>query len=107
MDSNSKYLILDKFLPYEETVLNRSDKDNLLFVAFPSNRGGYAIKTLPHSLEDKTARLSFPKEWAGLSNEELENVSGISGLTFCHKERFIVSCKDYNTVVIVLDKLCN
>ena len=107
MDSNSKYLILDKFLPYEETILNRSDKNNLLFVAFPSNRGGYAIKTLPHSLDDKTARLSFPKEWAGLSNEELESVSGISGLTFCHKERFIVSCKDYNTVVIVLDKLCN
>ena len=30
--------------------------------------------------------------------EELEKVSGIEGLTFCHTARFIVSCRDLNTV---------
>lgn len=107
LDSNSKYLILDKFLPYEETILNRSDMNNLLFVAFPSNRGGYAIKTIPKNLEDKTARLAFPSEWAGLEGKELEEKTKIPGLTFCHTGRFIVSCKDYNTVLKVLNKLCN
>lgn len=107
LDSNSKYLILDKFLPYEETILNRSDMNNLLFVAFPSNRGGYVIKTIPKNLEDKTARVAFPSEWAGLEGKKLEEKSKIPGLTFCHTGRFIVSCKDYDTVLKVLNKLCN
>ena len=104
--SANKFLILDKFLPYEETILNREDKNNILFVAFPSNRGGYAIKTIPKSLTDKTARMDFPEEWAGLEGEELEKVSSIKGLTFCHTGRFIVSCKDLKSVYKVLDKLC-
>ena len=61
VSDDDKYLILDEYLPYEETLLN-SDKNNLLFVAFPSNRGGYAIKTIPKSLEDRSARCLFPLE---------------------------------------------
>lgn len=105
-DPNSKYLILDEFLPYEEAILNNPNTGNLLFVAFPSNRGGYAIKTLPKSLEDKTARLPFPEEWAGLQDKELEDVSKIPGLRFCHTGRFIVSCNDLDVVYKVLDLLC-
>lgn len=105
-DPNSKYLILDEFLPYEEAILNNPNTGNLLFVAFPSNRGGYAIKTLPKNLEDKTARLPFPEEWAGLQDKELEDVSKIPGLRFCHTARFIVSCNDLDVVYKVLDLLC-
>lgn len=103
--TDEKYVILDKFLPYEETILNNEKYNNLLFVAYPSNRGGYAIKVVPKSIEDKTARQNFPAEWAGLEKEELEKVSGIEGLTFCHTARFIVSCRDLNTVYKVFDKI--
>ena len=105
-DPNSKYLILDEFLPYEEAILNNPNTGNLLFVAFPSNRGGYAIKTLPKSLDDKTARMPFPEEWAGLQDKELESVSKIPGLRFCHTARFIVSCNTIECVYQVLDLLC-
>ena len=105
-DPELKYLVLDEFLPYEDAILNNENANNLLFVAFPSNRGGYAIKTISKSLEDKTARLDFPEEWAGLQNEELENVSGIKGLRFCHTGRFIVSCNDLDAVYKVFDLLC-
>ena len=103
---NDKYMILDKFLPYEDTILNNQEAGNILFVAFPSNRGGYAIKTIPKSSDDHTARMSFPEEWGGLVGEELEKVSGIKGLTFCHTGRFIVNCNSLETVYKVLDKLC-
>lgn len=105
-DLNSKYLILDEFLPFEETILNHEKANSILFVAFPSNRGGYAIKTVAKSLDDKTARMSFPEEWGGLEGEELEKVSGINGLRFCHSGRFIVNCDSLETVYEVLDKLC-
>lgn len=103
---DDKYLVLDKFLPYEETLLNTETASNILFVAYPSNRGGYAIKVVPKSMEDRTARMDFPKEWAGLNNEELESISNIKGLRFCHLGRFIVSCDTIDTVYKVLDTLC-
>ncbi len=105
-DKNSKYIFLDEFIPYEESLIANEKAANILFVAFPSNRGGYAIKTIPKSIEDKTARLEFPEEWAGLTNEELENKSGIKGLRFCHTGRFIVSCDTEQAVYEVFEKLC-
>ena len=105
LDENSKYLVLPTFLPYEETVLAEERANPILFVAYPSNRGGYAIKTVPKSSEDHTSRMSFPEEWAGLEGEELERVSGIPGLTFCHATRFLVSCKDLDTVYQVFSKI--
>lgn len=103
---DSKYLILEEYIPYEETILNEERANNLLFVAFPSNRGGYAIKTLPKDKEDQTPREEFPLEWAGLSGEKLEKISNIKGLKFCHLGRFIVSCENIDTVYKVLNFLC-
>lgn len=105
INENDKYIILNTYLPYEESVLNNEKANNILFVAFPSNRGGYAIKTLPKSIDDKTARLEFPEEWGGLEGKELQEVSGIKGLSFCHIGRFIISCKDLDTVYEVFDKI--
>ena len=105
-DPESKYLYLREYLPYEDAVFANPKGEKLLYVAYPSSRGGYAIKTISKSVEDKTSRLPFPEEWAGLENEELERVSGIEGLRFCHTGRFIVSCKTIEAMYQVLDLLC-
>lgn len=105
LEDGSKYMVLKTFLPYEETLLSEEKANSILFVAYPSNRGGYAIKTVPKSLEDRSTRMDFPLEWAGLEGEELEKVSGISGLTFCHATRFLVSCRDLDTVYQVFQKI--
>lgn len=105
MEEGSKYLILPTFLPYEETILGEEKANSIMFVAYPSNRGGYAIKTVPKSNDDKSNRMDFPEEWAGLEGEELERVSGIPGLVFCHTTRFLVSCTDLDTVYKVFSKI--
>ncbi len=105
-DSEQKYLLLDEYLPYEESLLSSELANSILFVAFPSNRGGYAIKTVPKSIEDHTARMEFPEEWGGLEGTLLEEASGIEGLRFCHTGRFIVSCDSLQAVYQVFDKLC-
>ncbi len=89
----NKYLILDEYLPYEDTILNMEEAKDIAFVIFPSNRGGYAIKTVPKSKEDRTYRVDVPEEFAGLENEELEKVSKIKGMVFCHRTRFMMSAK--------------
>ena len=87
-------LILDEYLPYEETVLTSLAGKKIKFVIYPSNRGGYNIKTVPISTTDKSSRVYFPKAWGGLSSQALEKACGIKGATFCHVNRFLMSTSD-------------
>ena len=97
-------LELEEYLPYEEAILTNDKGNDLLFVTYPSNRGGYAIKTIPKSIEDKTDRLLLPKSWAGLANEELEKVTGIEGVMFCHTNRFIATAKTKESIKALAKK---
>ena len=90
-------LILDEYLPYEETVLTSLSGKKILFAIYPSNRGGYGIKTIPISTTDKTSRVYFPKEWGGLTNDALEKVTGIKGSLFCHTNRFLMTASNLDT----------
>lgn len=86
-------LLLEEYLPYEETLLSEDVRQEIYFVMFPSNRGGYAVKTVPKSSKERENRIDFPKEWAGLTEEELRKTSGIEGITFCHRNLFLIGCK--------------
>lgn len=105
-DISKGYLYLDEYFPYEDAIFNHLDGDKILFVAYPSNRGGYAIKTVGKNANDRTSRKLFPEEWAGLQGIELEEISGISGLNFCHTGRFIVNCSSLDAMNKVLDIVC-
>lgn len=104
-NTTKDYLELEEYVPYEETILKNEEGNHILFALYPSNRGGWGIKTIKKSLEDKTDRLQFPKEWAGLEKEELEQVSGIKEMEFCHTGRFLVTCKTKEAAYQVLDKV--
>lgn len=49
--------------------------------------------TVPTSVRGFETHVSFPKEWAGLVDDELVLVSGIDGAVFCHKERYVFVAK--------------
>ena len=101
-------LVLDGFLPYEETILSSSKYDKIKLVVYPSNRGGYAVKTIPISSINKTSRVYFPKEWGGVFNKELEKVTGVRGANFCHVNRFILTADTLESALklaeITIDK---
>ncbi len=97
-------LYLDEYMPYEQTILQEESANDIFFVVYPSNRGGYGIKTVPISSDDHNKRLDFPEEWAGLEDEELEQKSGIKGLKFCHLTRFLATCDTLETAKIVIEK---
>ena len=101
------YLELEEYIPYEETILKNEEGNHILFALYPSNRGGWGIKTIKKSAEDKTDRLSFPENWAGLENQELEKITGIKDVTFCHSGRFLMTCKTKEAAYKVLEKVLN
>ena len=77
-------LYIGDYIPWRNTLR----ETNIDYVIYKSNRGGYNIQTVPHK-EGNETEVSFPVEWRGKTREELEEISGISGLTFCHNGGFL------------------
>ncbi len=82
-----RVVVLPRFAPWK-SVLVPSDA---LFVVYPSKRGGFSAQAVPKSQGSEEMKCSFPKRWAGKENAELQKISGIASLRFCHKGRFLVS----------------
>lgn len=81
---NEGVLVLKKYVPWKETVVN--EMPEIMFVAYPSLRGGYNLQTVPINMDSKIGRVMFPEEWLGKTNAEL-------GITFCHPGNFLLSTK--------------
>ena len=83
---NTNILVLPEFIPCQK----RLSETNIAFVIFPSNRGGYCIQ--PQKKEySMNYKCSFPSEWLGLENEELQKETGLSSASFCHKGGFLMT----------------
>ena len=92
-------LILDKYVPYNGAISSRGDYDDLLYVIFPSQRGGWVVKAI--STAPFVDKKSFPESWAALTDEALEEASGIKGVTFCHRGLFMVATVDKESALAV------
>lgn len=92
-------------IPWLDTVLKINNsisavkKNFIYFVIFPYPAGGWAAQCVPPSLERKFDQLiSFPKEWAG-QTENLPEISGVPGATFCHTGRFFARAKSKDDII--------
>lgn len=91
---DSRILVLPEFIPCQK----RLSETEVAFVIFPSNRGGYCIQ--PQKKEySLNYKCSFPSEWLGLENEELQKETGLSSATFCHKGGFLMSVGDLSDAI--------
>lgn len=89
--SDNRIMILDKFMPWRESLLESENEKakEIEFVIFPSNRGGFNVYTVPKDISSFQNRKDLPKEWAGLRDKELQNVTGIETARFCHNACFL------------------
>ena len=86
---DAKILILPEFVPCQKFL----SETPVAFVIFPSNRGGYCIQ--PQKKEySMNYKCSFPKQWLGLENEELQAATGLASAGFCHKGGFLMTVGD-------------
>lgn len=83
-------LIFEKNIAWLESFFDLGgEKHKAYFVIMPCGKH-WKLRGIPPSHEDRmNVRLALPKEWGGLLDADLKNVSGIEGAVFCHKGRFI------------------
>ena len=82
-----KVLVLDVYLPWKTAVLDSPAE----FVVYPSQRGGYSAQGVPVSDKCDDLRCPFPASWAGKSPEELQRLTSLPTLRFCHNSRFLIA----------------
>lgn len=90
-NSEGHIMILDKFVPWTGAIFvssNPKAKD-ILFVVYPSSRGGYNWQAVPDALGSFGQRKPVPAKWKGLRGSDIQKVTGISTATFCHPAGFI------------------
>ena len=84
-------MVLNQFVPWQEYIFSSTSPkaDEIQFVVFPSNRGGYNWQCVPDGIGSFGQRKSVPEEWKGLRDADIQKVTGIDTATFCHPAGFI------------------
>jgi uncharacterized UPF0160 family protein len=83
----SPILELPMGMPYR-SALDQAEADHILFVVHP--RGDdWTLGGIKLSNDTFEQRADLPAAWAGLTDADLEDVSGVKGAKFFHKARFI------------------
>lgn len=106
MKCDTVCLMFDAPIPWVESFFELGGEHHpALFVVMPSG-GHWKLRGIPPTFEERMkVRAQLPAAWAGLLEEDLERVSGISGALFCHKERFISVWKSKEAVLLALESV--
>jgi uncharacterized UPF0160 family protein len=85
-------------MPWTHVVVN--EMPEVMFVIYPDSDGNqYQIKTVPVEAGSFTARMDLPEAWAGLRDDELAAVNGVSDSVFCHLNLFIGGARSFDGAV--------
>lgn len=88
-----RVIVLEKYTPWKRTVHALSEQ--ALYVLYPSQTGEWRIQAVPVELGSFEDRKSLPKQWAGLSDKALKQVTGIDDAMFCHNGLFIAGATSF------------
>jgi uncharacterized UPF0160 family protein len=92
-----RVIVLEKYTPWKRTVDALSEE--ALYVVYPSQTGQWRIQAVPVELGSFEDRKSLPKQWAGLSDNELQEVTDIDDAMFCHNGLFIAGAESFESTM--------
>ncbi len=93
-------LILSRFIPWKKYLVDTE----VYFVIFPSKRGGYNVQPAIEYAEEETFKVGFPRNWWGKSKEELQEISGLKTLSFCHATGFLLAADSLEDAIKACEK---
>jgi uncharacterized UPF0160 family protein len=73
-------------------------------VLFPGTDGSWRVVAIPPEEESFAQKRPFPARWAGLTDGELEAVTGVQGSVFCHKNRFIAVFRTRAAALLAMER---
>jgi uncharacterized UPF0160 family protein len=106
---NKKVMQLSTNGQWQEYIFEQ-ELNGVLYVIYPSDRGGFHLKCVPDKLGSFGKRKSLPKEWSGLKGEELSkitNVPSTDSILFCHPDLFVAGAETLENVLALAELAVN
>lgn len=100
---DKRLLILDNAYYHNQVVFN--NKDILLVIFYDEIQNNWCIQVGRDSKMSFNNRISFPENWAGKRNGELEKETGVEGSIFCHKGMFFMVMKSKEGAIEIAKKI--
>lgn len=97
VNGDRRILELPMGMPFRPAIV-KAGADHLLFVVHPRDKD-WCITGIRKTEDSFEQRADLPAAWAGLSNADLEAVSGVKGATFCHNGRFIAAANSREAIL--------
>lgn len=94
---SGRVLELPMGMPFRAAI-EKAGADQLLFVINPRGTD-WALTTIRKSGDTFESRADLPAAWAGLTDEALEQATGVTGAKFCHNARFIAVAATRDAIV--------
>ncbi len=98
---DQRMIVLDAYYPLEGLMV---EVPKLIYVVRPRDNdmwGVSAIKKSAFSFENKK---DFPKEWAGLRDDAIAEISGVPDAIFCHTGRFLAVARSQKGAIELAKK---
>lgn len=104
--SDNGIMILNEFMPWQDYIFNSTNEKagGILYVLFPSNRGGYNVNAVPDAPGSFGQRKPLPASWAGLRDAEFAEASGVKTANFCHPAKFICGADTFEDALALAKK---
>ncbi len=92
-----RVIVLEKYVPWKRTVHKLSTQ--ALYMVYPSQTGQWRIQTVPVEPGSFEDRKPLPQQWAGLSEQALQEVTGLDDAMFCHNGLFIAGSTSFESTM--------
>ncbi|MBI2630872.1 MYG1 family protein [Candidatus Nomurabacteria bacterium] len=88
---DKRIIVLEKNYPFEYMLWTFPEP---LFAVYPRKTSGtWGVKAIRQDPKSFNNRKNMPKLWAGLSDEDFVNVSGVADALFCHRGLWLAGAK--------------
>ena len=86
-------LFFDRYVKWKPTYFAEGGQTHpTQYALFPGPKGkDWRVVTIPVELGSREDKRKLPESWGGLEGAALEEVTGVPGSVFCHRNRFIAS----------------
>lgn len=105
VDASGSILKFDCSFPWREHLFDIEKEQSstlgttIKYVLYPDSNNAWRIQAVPLNSQSFENRLSLPKEWQGVRDNDLSNKSGIPNCIFVHASGFIGGNATYEGVL--------
>jgi uncharacterized UPF0160 family protein len=103
--AGTRLIELPEYVPWKGVYFENGGAEHPTdYVLHPGTDGTWRVVAIPPRPGDFGQKRPLPAAWAGLSDAELEAVTGVKGSMFCHKNQFIAVFRTREAALEALER---